>query len=156
LHNHLLLKKSVYNLKRLEWHLGVDANYEPRRVLCGLVVRQASLLISVNRLAVALAKSQDHRASCGVFAFGDLDRQGALANSLHGLNPRNTALISPVSKKRPALIERLVKQMGHGETTHLYKRINPSRALGALLFIYQLSLEKVNRLNSIHPWRTYV
>jgi hypothetical protein len=109
-----------------------------------------------NRLAVALAKSQDHRASCGVFAFGDLDRQGALANSLHGLNPRNTALISPVSKKRPALIERLVKQMGHGETTHLYKRINPSRALGALLFIYQLSLEKVNRLNSIHPWRTYV
>ena len=54
----------------LEWHLGVDANLEPRRVLCGLVVRQASLLISVNRLAVALAKSQDHRASCGVFAFG--------------------------------------------------------------------------------------
>jgi hypothetical protein len=154
LHNHLLLKKSVYNLKRLEWHLGVDANYEPRRVLCGLVVRQASLLISVNRLAVALAKSQDHRASCGVFAFGDLDRQGALANSLHGLNPRNTALISPVSKRRPALIERLVKQMGHGETTHLYKRINPSRALGALL-LYQLSLEKVNRLNSIHPWRNY-
>jgi hypothetical protein len=146
----------VYNLKRLEWHLGVDANYEPRRFLCGLVVRQASLLISVNRLAVALAKSQDHRASCGVFAFGDLDRQGALANSLHGLNPRNTALISPVSKRRPALIERLVKQMGHGETTHLYKRINPSRALGALLFIYQLSLEKVNRLNSIHPWRNYV
>ena len=90
MHNHLLLKKSVYNLKRLEWHLGVDANYEPRRVLCGLVVRQASLLISVNRLAVALAKSQDHRASCGVFAFG-VDRQGAIANSLHGLNPRNTA-----------------------------------------------------------------
>jgi len=90
----------------------------------------------------------------GVFAFGDSVRQGALANSLHGLNPRNTALISPVSKRRPALIERLVKQMGHGETTHLYKRINPSRALGALL-LYQLSLEKVNRLKSIHPWRNY-
>jgi hypothetical protein len=114
-----------------------------------------SLLIDLNRLVVVLAKNQDHRASCGVFAFGDLDRQGALANSLHGLNPRNTALISPVSKRRPALIERLVKQMGHGETTHLYKRINPSRALGALL-LYQLSLEKVNRLNSIHPWRNYV
>jgi hypothetical protein len=96
-----------------------------------------SLLIDLNRLVVVLAKNQDHRASCGVFAFGDLDRQGALANSLHGLNPRNTALISPVSKRRPALIERLVKQMGHGETTHLYKRINPSRALGALLFIYK-------------------
>ena len=95
------------------------------------------------------------RSTNGFFAFC-LTRQGALANSLHGLNPRNTALISPVSKRRPALIERLVKQMGHGETTHLYKRINPSRALGALLFIYQLSLEKVNRLNSIHPWRNYV
>ena len=127
----------MYNLKRLEWHLDDENVNEPRRVLCGLVVRQASLLNIFNRLAVALAKSQDHRASCGVFAFGDLDRQGALANSLHGLNPKNTALISPVSKKRPALIERLVKQMGHGETTHLYKRINPSRALGALLFIYK-------------------
>ena len=147
----------MYNLKRLEWHLDVRREpIKPRRVLCGLARQQAELLIRVIRFAVALAKSQDHRASCGVFAFGDLDRQGALANSLHGLNPRNTALISPVSKRRPALIERLVKQMGHGETTHLYKRINPSRALGALLFIYQLSLEKVNRLNSIHPWRNYV
>jgi hypothetical protein len=127
----------MYNLNCLEWHLDDEYACKPRRVLCGLVVRQASLLSIFNRLAVALAKSQDHRASCGVFAFGDLDRQGALANGLHGLNPRNTALISPVSKKRPALIERLVKQMGHGETTHLYKRINPSRALGALLFIYK-------------------
>ena len=146
----------MYTHNRLEWHLDETRITKPHRFFCGLARRQARFLIRVNRLAVALAKSQDHRASCGVFAFGDIDRQGALANGLHGLNPRNTALISPVSKKRPALIERLVKQMGHGETTHLYKRINPSRALGALLFIYQLSLEKVNRLNSIHPWRTYV
>jgi len=60
----------VYNLKRLEWHLGDEVVHKPRRVLCGLVVRQASLLDYFNRLAVALAKSQDHRASCGVFAFG--------------------------------------------------------------------------------------
>ena len=52
---------------------------KPRRVLCGLVVQQASLLTSFNRLVVALAKSQDHRASCGVFAFAP-DRQGALAD----------------------------------------------------------------------------
>ena len=146
----------MYNLKRLEWHLGDEVNLNPAGYCVVLSYSMTSLLIDLNRLVVVLAKNQDHRASCGVFAFGDLDRQGALANSLHGLNPRNTALISPVSKKRPALIERLVKQMGHGETTHLYKRINPSRALGALLFIYQLSLEKVNRLNSIHPWRNYV
>jgi hypothetical protein len=60
----------MYNPKRLEWHLDENANLEPRKVLCGLVRQQARFLIRVNRLAVALAKSQDHRASCGVFAFG--------------------------------------------------------------------------------------
>ena len=60
----------MYNPTRLEWHLGDECVCEPRRVLCGLVVRQASLLNTFNRFAVALAKSQDHRASCGVFAFG--------------------------------------------------------------------------------------
>jgi len=60
----------VYNAKRLEWHLDENANLEPRKVLCGLVRQQARFLIRVNRLAVALAKSQDHRASCGVFVFG--------------------------------------------------------------------------------------
>mgnify|MGYP003656816272 CR=1 FL=1 len=60
----------MYNPTRLEWHLGDEATNKPRRVLCGLVVRQARLLSCFNRLAVALAKSQDHRASCGVFAFG--------------------------------------------------------------------------------------
>jgi hypothetical protein len=61
----------MYDPIRLEWHLGDEAISEPRRVLCGLVVRQASLLNSFNRLAVALAKSQDHRVLCGVFAFAD-------------------------------------------------------------------------------------
>jgi hypothetical protein len=60
----------VHNSKRLEWHLDENANLEPRKVLCGLDRQQARFLIRVNRLAVALAKSQDHRASCGVFAFG--------------------------------------------------------------------------------------
>ena len=60
----------MYNPTRLEWHLGDEMTNQPRRVLCGLVVRQASLLSHFNRLAVALAKSQDHRASCGVFSFG--------------------------------------------------------------------------------------
>ena len=60
----------MYNPTRLEWHLGDNANREPRKVLCGLVRQQARFLIRVNRLVVALAKSQDHRASCGVFAFG--------------------------------------------------------------------------------------
>jgi hypothetical protein len=60
----------MYNPTRLEWHLGVELSEAPRRELCGLDRQQASLLTQFNRLAVALAKSQDHRASCGVFAFG--------------------------------------------------------------------------------------
>ena len=64
------IKDCAYNRTRLEWHLGDNANLEPRKVLCGLVRQQARFLIRVNRLVVALAKSQDHRASCGVFAFG--------------------------------------------------------------------------------------
>ncbi len=57
----------MYDPTRLEWHLGDEAINEPRRVLCGLVVRQASLLNSFNRLAVALAKSQDRRKARGQF-----------------------------------------------------------------------------------------
>ena len=61
----------MYNPNRLEWHLDVRRELDkPRRVLCGLARQQAELLIRVIRFAVALAKSQDHRASCGVFAFG--------------------------------------------------------------------------------------
>ena len=57
---------------------------------------------------VALAKSQDHRVIYGVFCFL-ADRQGALANGLHGLNPRNTDNRTHPLICRPALIERLVK-----------------------------------------------
>jgi hypothetical protein len=60
----------MYNSTRLEWHLGDELSLEPRRVLCGLDRQQASLLTQFNRLAVVLAKNQDHRASCGVFVFG--------------------------------------------------------------------------------------
>jgi hypothetical protein len=61
----------MYTSNRLEWHQDVEAKQiEPRRFLCGLARQQAELLISLIRFAVALAKSQDHRASCGVFAFG--------------------------------------------------------------------------------------
>jgi len=62
--------KIMYTNNRLEWHLGDELSLEPRRVLCGLDRQQASLLTQFNRLAVVLAKNQDHRASCGVFVFG--------------------------------------------------------------------------------------
>ena len=60
----------MYNLKRLEWHLDVEVNLNPAGYCVVLSYSMTSLLIDLNRLVVALAKSQDHRASCGVFAFG--------------------------------------------------------------------------------------
>ena len=60
----------MYTHNRLEWHL----DDEPvTTTLQGTVwsCRIASEAFGrFNRLAVALAKSQDHRASCGVFVFG--------------------------------------------------------------------------------------
>jgi hypothetical protein len=60
----------VYNSTRLEWHLDVEVNINPAGFCVVLSYSMTSLLIDLNRLVVALAKSQDHRASCGVFAFG--------------------------------------------------------------------------------------
>jgi hypothetical protein len=84
----------VYNLNRLEWHLGDERQKRfitPQGTVWSCrVVSDWDFSLLTNRFAAALAKSQDHRASCGVFAFG-VDRQGAIANGLHGLNPRNTA-----------------------------------------------------------------
>jgi len=137
----------------------VEATRKPRRFLCGLVVQQASLLTSFNRLAVALAKSQDHRASCGVFAFGP-DRQGALADGLHGLNPRNTDNKRHPLVCRPALIERLVKDwVQRWKQGPIYKRINPSSALGLFCFCrcFEINGDKHEDGERwyIHPWRTY-
>jgi hypothetical protein len=125
----------MYNPNRLEWHRDVDANCEPRRVLCGLVVRQASLLISVNRLAVALAKSQDHRASCGVFAFGRPSDSRYVTGPAWGDKSRNTDSRTHPLICRTALIERLLKHLVHGGNQgQMYKRINSSSALGAFMF----------------------
>jgi hypothetical protein len=105
----------VYNPNCLEWHRDDEQCCKPRRFLCGLVVRQASLLTLFNRLAVALAKSQDHRASCGVFSFGADRVTRVKLLGLHGLPSQKTPhSYTPESKRRPALIERLVKQLVHG------------------------------------------
>ena len=98
-----------YTFKRLVWQLG-DENIvrTPQVSVWSCQVASESFDYVFKRLAAALARSQDHRASCGVFAFGP-DRQGALADGLHGLNPRNTGNRTHPLDCRPALIERLVK-----------------------------------------------
>ena len=104
LHNQLFL---MYSPNRLVWQLD-DWNQLNPAGYCVVLQDSKHSFGWFQSFAVALAKSQDHRASCGVFAFGP-DRQGALANGLHGLNPRNTGNRTHLLVCRPALIERLVK-----------------------------------------------
>lgn len=149
----------MYNPTCLEWHQGVEQGCKPRRFLCGLVVQQTSLLTLFNRLVVALAKSQDHRASCGVFSFGD-DRQSALADGLHGLNSKNTDTATHPAVCRPELIELLVKDwVQRWKQGPFYKRINPSSALGffVVLDVFRRNEDEQRdgEGGSFHPWRTY-
>ena len=60
----------MYNPTRLEWHRDVDANRETLQIPVWSCQTTNELLISVIRFVVALAKSQDHRVICRVFAFG--------------------------------------------------------------------------------------
>ena len=99
----------MYNPTRLEWHLGAESCQRTPLGICAVLSYSKRVFwTTFNRLAVALAKSQDRRNSSRGFSFG-LDRQGALADGLHGLNPRNTDNRTHPLHCRPALIERLVK-----------------------------------------------
>ena len=61
----------MYNPTRLEWHLGDEQRSKtPQGTVWSCRVVGESFDLFVQSLAAALAKSQDHRASCGVFAFG--------------------------------------------------------------------------------------
>ena len=81
------------------------------------------------------------RSSKRLFCFHD-DRQGALADGLHGLNPRNTESSTPLAF-RTALIKRLlIPLVLRWKPSQCGKRIDSSSALGAFFVLYQLSLER--------------
>ena len=60
----------MYTNNRLEWHLDDELSTNPAGFCVVLSYSMTSLLTQFNRLVVAFAKSRDHRASCGVFVFG--------------------------------------------------------------------------------------
>ena len=60
----------MYNLNRLEWHLDERRELINPAGYCVVLQNSKHSFDSRHSFAVALAKSQDHRASCGVFAFG--------------------------------------------------------------------------------------
>ena len=80
----------MYNPNRLEWHLGDNANLEPRKVLCGLVVRQASLLTICSIVLLLLsprAKTTEHLA--GFLHLADRVTRVTLP-ALHGVTSQET------------------------------------------------------------------
>ena len=84
------------------------------------------------------------------------NRQGALADGLHGLNPRNTAhRHTPVQKANSVGLATVkAHSISGGELGCVYKRTNPSSALGAI-FVYRC-MEEPGEGGLIHPRYTYV
>ena len=95
----------------------------------------------------------------GVFFWPD--RQGAIADGLHGLNPRNTDNKRHPLVCRPALIERLVKDWVQrwNKARSISESIRQAHLVLRLFFnLTWSSNEAVKRwsgVESIHPWRTY-
>jgi hypothetical protein len=106
-----ILKNSVYNPNRLEWHLG-DENVvrTPQVSVWSCPIASESFDYVFKRLAVALAKSQDHRASCGVFSFGNRPSDSRyVTGPAWAAKSRNTVIRTHPLHCRTALIERLLK-----------------------------------------------
>ena len=187
----------IYTFDRLEWHLDDERKLRtPQGTVWSCQVAGESFEFAFNRPAAAHAKSQDHRASCGVFAFGSsgsfvelkremearlhvgciapsvatclmlgddqmakqqgvlgvylvriqttrqsylTDRQGALAKRPAWAAPKKHRLAYTPQHRRPALIERLVKTTGHGETRPLLKANQSLKGTWVSLVFYGVS-----------------
>ena len=135
----LIRKKTCTTLKIVlimqpsEWHQTMKTIANPID-FCAVLPDNRRTFDWFQSFVVALAKSQDRRVIYGVFCFL-ADRQGALANGLHGLNPRNTDNRTHPLHCRSALVKRLIKHLvQRWKQGQMYKRINPSSALGCSCF----------------------
>ncbi|UOF77725.1 hypothetical protein [Caudoviricetes sp.] len=105
----------------------------------------------------SLKKRNRYRCSSkGLFCFCYINRQGALADGLHGLNPRITAhRFTPVQKANSvdcATVKAIGTTVEQGQS---YKRSNPSCELGAFFVLRHVKAWRgKEEIGSIHPWRT--
>ena len=110
-----MVSKVMYNPNRLEWHRDDELVKTPQVSVWSCRTASESF-DQFNRLAVALAKSQDHRASCGVFAFGRPSDSRYVTGPAWGDKSRNTDSRTHPLICRTALVERLLKHLVHGGT----------------------------------------
>jgi len=149
----------VYNSKRLKWHLDEGTNPRTPEFFWWSCKAVNELLVGSNRLLAASPRPRSPK-EFGGFCFWS-DRQGALANGLHGLNPRNTDNRTHPLICRPALIERLVKDWVQrwNKAQSISESIRQAHLVLRLFFNLIWSInEAVKRwsgVESIHPWRTY-
>ena len=132
----------MYNSNRLSGIRRVTLITETPQNIVWSCQTASELLISVIRLLLLSPRAKTTECFTGFFLLAD--RQGALANSLHGLNPRNTDNRIHPLYCRLALVKRLVK--------HLVQRWNKAKCISELtrqahlgLFRYLIikGLEKV-------------
>ena len=120
-----------------------------------------TVVVKVNKLkpfthaSVPILGTFTGRSSKRLFCFLNVNRQGALADGLHGLNPRNTAhRHTPVQKATSVgLATGKAHSISGGKLGCVYKRTNSSRALGAIFVIDVWSEPGEGGL--IHPRYTY-
>lgn len=143
------LNDCFFELKRdlvARLHVGCIA---PSVATC-LMLNDDSIAKQQGVLGVYLVRFQTTRKS------SQDNRQGALADGLHGLNPRNTAhRHTPVQKATSVgLATGKAHSISGGKLGCVYKRTNPSSALGAI-FVYRC-MEEPGEGGLIHPRYTYV
>lgn len=149
----------MYNSKRLKWHLDEGTNQRTPEFFWWSCKAVNELLVGSNRLLAASPRPRSPK-EFGGFVFGS-DRQGALADGLHGLNPRNTDNRTHPLHCRPALIERLVKDWVQrwNKAQSISESIRQAHLVLRLFFNLTWSInEAVKRWSGveyIHPWRTY-
>ena len=152
----------MYNPNRLEWHPGDETVKMNPSVFCGgscQATSEAFVAVSIVLLLLT-PRALTHQRELRGFCFWS-DRQGALADGLHGLNPRNTDNRTHPLDCRPALIERLVKDWVQrwNKARSISESIRQAHLVLRLFFnLTWSSNEAVKRwsgVESIHPWRTY-
>jgi hypothetical protein len=151
----------MYNPNRLEWHQDDEMKESnPAGYCVVLSYSERGFCLHFNRLAVALAKSQDHRASCGVFSFGRPTDSRYVTGPAWDGKSRNTDTTTHPVACRPALIERLVKNWV--QRWNKAQFISESIRQAHLVFFVFLSCFEMNGVKHedgerwyIHPWRTY-
>jgi Ni/Co efflux regulator RcnB len=157
----------VYNPNCLEWHQGERQKVENPAGYCVVLScskRFGFFNLLTNRLAAALAKSQDHRASCGVFSFGRPSDSRYVTDPAWDAKSENTDTATHPAACRPALIERLVKDWVQrwNKAQSISESIRQAHlVVFVILRCFEINFEEYcdEQDNGerwyIHPWRTY-